>query len=167
MQCQHSSISQEAEEGFATLPSSQWSTQSAFIPFTNLLFYQETLVAGGKINVAHAQVWFCCWLLRVSAAFVMFLKSSPAEIDQYLVEMCVKQSQMNKTTLALFAFCCSTFLSLGRSSHTGRFALSSSRPLCRAFCCFALLFGRFFLLLWLRFPLSRVYFCVRVELCMK
>lgn len=30
----------------------------------------------------------------------MFLKSSPAEIDQYLVEMCVKQSQMNKTTLA-------------------------------------------------------------------
>lgn len=100
MQCQHSSISQEAEEGFATLPSSQWSTQSAFIPFTNLSFYQETLVAGGKINVAHAQVWFCCWLLRVSAAFVMFLKSSPAEIDQYLVEMCVKQSQMNKTMLA-------------------------------------------------------------------
>lgn len=68
-------------------------------------FYQPLVLPGnigcrGKINVAHAQVWFCCWLLRVSAAFVMFLKSSPAEIDQYLVEMCVKQSQMNKTTLA-------------------------------------------------------------------
>lgn len=133
--------------------------------FYQSLILQETLVGGEKINTAHAQVWFCCWLLRVSAAFVVFLKSSPAEINQYLVEILSSNFWWKKTMLATwFAFCCNTFRSLGCSSHTGRFALSSSRPLCRGFCSFALLFALFFLLLWLRFPLSWVYFCVHVEL---